>query len=288
MFIDRVVVRWRRGPVVRALPHSAARSCVPMGGPDGGDGGRGGDVIVAVTTTSPHCSTTRYRDRWDGRARRARRGLEQDRAARATTSYLRCRQARSSATRHRRSSSARCSTTARRLHRREGRPGRARATRTSRPPRTSRRASGSRARRARSARLELELKLIADVGLVGRAQRGQAHAALRDLRGAPQDRRLSRSRRSRRNLGVVAAQRPPHVRRRRHPRHHRGRARGEGARAPVSAAHRAHAHPGVPRCRSTRWTGRPSYDQLRREIAAYSRGARRRSRTASCSPSWTC
>ena len=46
MFIDRVVVRVKAGTGGSGATSFRREKFVPMGGPDGGEGGRGGDVIV--------------------------------------------------------------------------------------------------------------------------------------------------------------------------------------------------------------------------------------------------
>ena len=118
------------------------------------------------------------------------------------------------------------------------------------------------------------------------AERRQVHAALRHQRRHAQDRRLpvhdARAEPRRR-----AAERQPHLRRRGHSRHHRGRARGEGARPAVPAAHRAHAPARVPHPhrRARLAGGVRSAPQRDRAVLARSWP---RSRTASSSPRWTC
>src|SRR3954469_14180866 len=46
MFIDRVVVRVKAGDGGSGITSFRREKFVPMGGPDGGDGGRGGDIVV--------------------------------------------------------------------------------------------------------------------------------------------------------------------------------------------------------------------------------------------------
>ncbi len=46
MFIDRVLVRVTAGTGGSGASSFRREKFVPMGGPDGGEGGKGGDVIV--------------------------------------------------------------------------------------------------------------------------------------------------------------------------------------------------------------------------------------------------
>jgi GTPase len=64
MFIDRVVVRVKAGNGGSGIVSFRREKFVPMGGPDGGDGGRGGDVIVRADTNLSTLLDYTYRDRW--------------------------------------------------------------------------------------------------------------------------------------------------------------------------------------------------------------------------------
>ena len=120
----------------------------------------------------------------------------------------------------------------------------------------------------------------------GRAQRRQEHAALGPLGRAAQDRRLS-VHHARAQPRRRPALRPPHVRAGRHSRHHRGRARGQGARAQVPAARRAHPGAGVPgAARQSGPAGQRTSGCGTRCVATARRWPTRR--TSWCSPSATC
>src|SRR5689334_13731501 len=64
MFIDRVVVRVEAGTGGSGCTSFRREHRVPMGGPDGGDGGRGGDVIVRGDSNLTTLLDYTYRDRW--------------------------------------------------------------------------------------------------------------------------------------------------------------------------------------------------------------------------------
>ena len=68
MFIDRVVVRVKAGDGGSGIISFRREKFVPLGGPDGGDGGRGGDVIVRADSNLSTLLDYTYRDRWEAEA----------------------------------------------------------------------------------------------------------------------------------------------------------------------------------------------------------------------------
>ncbi|MDQ2891369.1 MAG: GTPase ObgE [Gemmatimonadota bacterium] len=64
MFIDNVTVRVKAGSGGSGCQSFRRESLVPMGGPDGGDGGRGGDVIVRGDSNLATLLDYTYRDEW--------------------------------------------------------------------------------------------------------------------------------------------------------------------------------------------------------------------------------
>ena len=64
MFIDRVTVRVEAGTGGSGASSFRREKFVPMGGPDGGDGGRGGDVVVRADRNLTTLLDFTYRDHW--------------------------------------------------------------------------------------------------------------------------------------------------------------------------------------------------------------------------------
>ncbi|HVZ78923.1 MAG TPA: GTPase ObgE [Gemmatimonadaceae bacterium] len=64
MFIDRVIVRVEAGTGGSGQTSFRREKFVPMGGPDGGDGGRGGDVVVRGDANLSTLLDYTYRDFW--------------------------------------------------------------------------------------------------------------------------------------------------------------------------------------------------------------------------------
>ena len=64
MFIDRAIVRVEAGTGGSGATSFRREHRVPLGGPDGGDGGRGGDVIVRADSNLSTLLDYTYRDRW--------------------------------------------------------------------------------------------------------------------------------------------------------------------------------------------------------------------------------
>ena len=63
-FVDRVVVEVAAGDGGDGACSFARYKFKAKGGPDGGDGGHGGDVYVRAEATSRRCWTIRYRTIW--------------------------------------------------------------------------------------------------------------------------------------------------------------------------------------------------------------------------------
>ena len=64
MFVDRVLVKVEAGTGGSGQTSFRREKFAPMGGPDGGDGGRGGDVIVRGDRNLTTLLDYTYRDAW--------------------------------------------------------------------------------------------------------------------------------------------------------------------------------------------------------------------------------
>ncbi len=64
MFIDRVIVRVMAGNGGSGIVSFRREKFTPMGGPDGGDGGKGGDVIIRADNNLSTLLDYTYRDAW--------------------------------------------------------------------------------------------------------------------------------------------------------------------------------------------------------------------------------
>lgn len=81
MFIDRVVVRVAAGTGGSGATSFRREKFTPMGGPDGGDGGRGGDIIVQGDSNLSTLLDYTYRDSWS--AERGQHGSGGNRTGRS-------------------------------------------------------------------------------------------------------------------------------------------------------------------------------------------------------------
>jgi len=81
MFIDRVVVKVEAGTGGSGASSFRREKFVPMGGPDGGDGGRGGNVIVRGDSNLATLLDYTYRDSWT--AERGEHGMGSNKTGRS-------------------------------------------------------------------------------------------------------------------------------------------------------------------------------------------------------------
>lgn len=81
MFVDRVLVKVEAGTGGSGQTSFRREKYVPMGGPDGGDGGRGGDVTVRADRNLTTLLDYTYRDSW--KAERGQHGEGSNRTGRS-------------------------------------------------------------------------------------------------------------------------------------------------------------------------------------------------------------
>ena len=202
-FIDEATIHVKAGDGGNGAVAFRREKFVPKGGPSGGDGGDGGSVVLVVDEGLSTLLDFRYQQRVRG-AGAASTGANKDRYGRGGEDVvLRVpagTQVFDDATRRAARRSARRTASAS-SSRRAARAGAATSTSRRRP--TGRRARPSRARRARSATLRLELKLLADVGLLGFPERRQVVAHRAHLGARARRSPTTRSRRWCPNLGMV-------------------------------------------------------------------------------------
>ena len=190
MFVDEVDIQVAAGDGGNGCVSFRREKHVPRGGPNGGDGGRGGSVILRA---SPHCNTlVNYRFHPEFRAKRGSHGQGSNRTGRAGSNLV--LEVPPGTLVHLRDDDS-----LRRLADlvavgqevrvaaggRGGRGNQHFATSTNRAPR---RVEPGQPGEARA--LRLQLKLLADAGLVGYPQRRQVDPGTTPLRRAPEGGRL--------------------------------------------------------------------------------------------------
>src|SRR5919199_279875 len=172
MFVDRVLISVEAGTGGSGASSFRREKFAPMGGPDGGDGGRGGDVIVRGDANLATLLDYTYRDRWA--AERGEHGMGSNKTGRSGKDVV-LPVPRGTVIRDEASGELigeALDDGQEVIVARGGRGGRGNtffATATHQAPREWQPGEGGEKRR-----LILELKLIADVGLVGQPNAGKS------------------------------------------------------------------------------------------------------------------
>ena len=172
MFIDRVIVRVKAGTGGSGATSFRREKFVPLGGPDGGEGGRGGDVIVRGDRNLATLLDYTYRDSWE--AERGAHGEGSNRTGRSGDDVVMPVPPGTIIRDHHTSAFVGevLGDKEEIIVARGGRGGRGNAsfaTSTHQAPR-----EWEPGREGEERTLELELKLIADVGLVGQPNAGKS------------------------------------------------------------------------------------------------------------------
>ena len=172
MFIDRVVVRVKAGTGGSGASSFRREKFVPMGGPDGGEGGRGGDVIVRGDRNLATLLDYTYRDNWE--AERGNHGEGSNKTGRSGDDVVLPVPPGTVIRDHETSAFVGeiLADGEELVVAKGGRGGRGNASFASSTHQSPREWEPGREGEARS--LELELKLIADVGLVGMPNAGKS------------------------------------------------------------------------------------------------------------------
>ena len=172
MFIDRVVVRVKAGTGGSGASSFRREKFVPMGGPDGGEGGRGGDVIIRADANLATLLDYTYRDAWE--AERGEHGEGSNRTGRSGQDVV-LPVPQGTVIRDHVTSAFIGEVLAageEMIVARGGRGGRGNSSFASATHQAPREWEPGREGQERT--LELELKLIADVGLVGKPNAGKS------------------------------------------------------------------------------------------------------------------
>jgi GTPase len=172
MFIDEAIITVQSGKGGDGALHFRREKYVPRGGPDGGDGGRGGDVILEVQPTLNTLSRFRHQRKF--RAQDGARGAKQNMTGRSAEDLI-VHVAPGTLVYHTGTDELLgdlVETGQRLVVAKGGRGGRGNArfaTSTNQVPRIAERGEPG-----QSLELRLELKLIADVGIVGIPNAGKS------------------------------------------------------------------------------------------------------------------